>query len=121
MLDSGSAMLLIHQTTLSQLEDTFTKLETPPSYLVTASGDPLPIKAHLLLPVVIGKKSMLHNFAVVIILVVPIILGVQTHGVLLDFSTTPVKVGTTKMPDVPPNQEPATVAIYKVEQTEKIK
>ena len=45
----------------------------------------------------------------------------QTHGVLLDFSTTPVKVGTTKMPDVSPNQEPATLAIYKAEQTEKIK
>ena len=67
---------------------------------------------------------MLHNFVVVNSLVVPVILGVdflQTHGVLLDFSTTPVKFGITKMPDVPPNQEPATVAIYKAEQTEKIK
>ena len=47
---------------------------------------------------------MLHNFVVVNSLVVPVILGVgflQTHGVLLDFSTTPVKFGTTKMPDVP--------------------
>ena len=124
MLDSGSAVSLIHQTTLSQLEGTFTKLKTPTLHLVTASGDPLPVKAHLLLPVVIGEKNMLHNFVVVNSLVVPVILGVdflQTHGVLLDFSTTPVKVGTTKMPDVPPNQEPATLAIYKAEQTEKIK
>ena len=92
--------------------------------LVTTSGDPLPIKAHLLLPVVIGEKSMLHYFVVVNCLVVPVILGVdflQTHGVLLDFSTTPVKFGTTNVPDVSSNQELSTVAIYKAEQTEKIK
>ena len=93
-------------------------------HLVTASGDLLPIKAHLLLPVVIGEKSMLLNFVVVNSLVVPVILGVdflQTHGVLLDFSTTPVKFGTTNVPDVSSNQELCTVAIYKAEQTEKIK
>ena len=51
---------------------------------------------------------MLHNFVVVNSLVVPVILGVdflQTHGVLLDFSTTPVKFGTTNVPDVSSNQE----------------
>lgn len=93
-------------------------------HLVTASGDPLPIKAHLLLPVVIGEKSMLHNYVVVNSLVVPVILRVdflQTHGVLLDFSTTPVKFGTTNVPDVSSNQELCKVAIYKAEQTEKIK
>ena len=93
-------------------------------HLVTASGDPLPIKAHLLLPVVIAEKSMLHNFVVLNSLVVPVILGVdflQTHGVLLDFSTTPVKFGTTNVPDVSSNQELCIVAIYKAEQTEKIK
>ena len=90
-MDSGSAVSLIHQDALSQihqdalspLNDTFTKLEIPTLHLVTASGDPLPIKAHQLLPVVIGEKSMLHNFVVVNSLVVPVILGVdflQTHG-----------------------------------------
>ena len=67
---------------------------------------------------------MLHNFVVVDSLVVPVILGVyflQTHRVLLDFSTTPVKFGTTDVPDVSSNQELSTVAIYKAEQTEKIK
>ena len=109
---------------LAQLNDTFTNLEIPTLYLVTTSGDPLPIKAHLLLPVVIGEKSMLHYFVVVNCLVVPVILGVdflQTNGVLLDFSTTPVKFGTTNVPDVSSNQELSTVAIYKAEQTEKIK
>ena len=41
--------------------------------------------------------------------------------VLLDFSITPVKFGTTNVPDVSSNQELCTVAFYKAEQTEKIK
>ena len=40
---------------------------------------------------------------------------------LLDFSTTPVKFGTTDVPNVGSNQEISTVAIYKAEQTAKIK
>jgi len=58
MLDSGSTISLIHHTTLSQMKVTFTKQETPCLHLVTASGDPLPITAHLLLPVVIGQTSV---------------------------------------------------------------
>ena len=57
MLDSGSVVPLIHQDTLSQLKCTFTNLEIPTLHLVAASGDPLPVKAHLMLPVVIGEKS----------------------------------------------------------------
>jgi len=117
-------MSLIHQTTLSQLKGTFTKLETPHLHLVTASGDPLPITAHLLLPVVIGETSVLHNFVVVDSLVVPVILGVdflQTHGVMLDFSTTPVKIDATKTPNVPLIQDASTAALYKAEQAEKMK
>ena len=105
MLDSGSAVSLIHQTTLSQLEGAFKKLDMPSLNLVTTSGDSLLIIAHLLLPVVIGENNMIHNFVVVSSLVVPVILGVdflQTHGVQLDFSTTPVKIDTTKMLDTPP-------------------
>ena len=41
MLDSGSAVSLIHQDTLSQLKGTFTNLKIPTLHLVTASGDPL--------------------------------------------------------------------------------
>ena len=51
MLDFGSAVSLIHQSTLSQLQGTITKLVVPQLHLVTASGDPLPIMAHLQLPV----------------------------------------------------------------------
>ena len=82
MLDSGSAVSLIHQDTLSQLKGTFTYMEIPTLHLVTASGDPLHVKGHLLLSVVIGEKSMLHNFVVVNSLVVPVILGVS--GLLTD-------------------------------------
>jgi len=122
IIDSGSTMSLIHQTTLSQLKGTFTKLETPHLHLVTASGDPFPITAHLLLPVVIGETSVLHNFVVIDSLVVPVILGVdflQTHGVMLDFSTTPVKIDATKTPNVPLIQDASTTALYKAEQTKK--
>ena len=52
MLDFGSAVSLIHQSTLPQLQGTITKLAVPQLHLVTASGDPLPIMAHLQLPVV---------------------------------------------------------------------
>ena len=121
MLDLESAVSLIHQDTLSQLNSTFTKLEIPALHLVTAPGDPLLIKAHLLLSLVIGEKSMLCSFMVVNSLVVPVILGVdflQTHEVLL---TIPVKFKTTNVPDVFSNQDLSTVAFYKAEQTEKMK
>ena len=124
MLDLGSAVSLTHQDTLSQLNSTYTKLEIPALRLVTAPGDPLLIKAHLLLSLVIGEKSMLRSFMVVNSLVVPVILGVdflQTHDVLLDFLTISVKFSITNVPDVFSNQELSTVAIYKGEQTEKIK
>ena len=86
MLDSGSVVSLIQQATLSQLQSTLPKLQTPQLHLVTASGNPLPIIAHLLLPVIIGEDSMSHNFVVVHSLVVPVILGMdflQTCGLML--------------------------------------
>jgi len=65
---------------------------------------------------------VLHNFVVVDSLLVPVILGVdflQIHRVMLDFSTTPVKIDATKTPNVPLIQDASTAALYKAEQREK--
>ena len=124
MLDSGSAVSLIHQATLSQLHGTITRLAIPQLHLVTASGDPLPIMAHLQLPVILGEDCMSHNFVVVNSLVVPVILGVDflhTHGLSLDFSTVPVKINPTKSPHGNTEQDPAAVAIYNAQHADKLK
>ena len=124
MLDSGSAVSLIHQATLSQLQGTITRLAIPQLHLVTASGDPLPIMAHLQLPVILGEDCMSHNFVVVNSLVVPVILGVDflhTHGLSLDFSTVPVKINPTKSPHGNTEQDPAAIAIYNAQHADKLK
>lgn len=124
MLDSGSAVSLIHQATMSQLQGAITRLAIPQLHLVTASGDPLPIIAHLQLPVILGEECVSHNFVVVNSLVVPVILGVdflQTHGLMLDFSTVPVTVSPKQSTDVGTEQNLSTLAIYNAEHAEKFK
>ena len=64
---------------------------------MTASGDEIRIRDYISVVVQLDKKRISHDFVVVDKLVVPVILGVdisQGNGLTLDFSSTPLKVGS---------------------------
>ena len=62
--------------------------------LVTASGEQLKVVDYVTAPVHVGDRTIEHNFIVVDKLITAVILGVdfmQKHGLVLDFSHTPVQ------------------------------
>jgi len=64
-------------------------------WLVTASGDQLPIHRHIRTYVKPGEFNVMHDFVVVDSLVTPMILGIdfpQQNGLVLDFICTPVRI-----------------------------
>ena len=108
MLDSGSSLLLVRQVMISRMSNIATiEPHAPQPSLVTASGDPLPIRGYIRAPVLIGQLWAMHEFIVVDSLVTPVILGtdfLQENNVALDFSSSPVTIFSSKLP-TPGNQK----------------
>ena len=104
MLDSGSAVSLVRQDGIYRFrETTVSTIPKQPLRLVTASGEPLPIVDHIVAPVRVQQLDVDHDFVVVNNLVAPVILGIdfmQRHGLILDFTSVPVKVQCS-VPDTP--------------------
>ena len=98
MLDSGSAVSLVREDTLPEVQG-IERLPPTQMRLVTASGEPMAVIGHIRTSVQLGLEAdhMTHNFLVVGNLVAPVILGVdflQKHKVILDFASNPVAVQT---------------------------
>ena len=95
MLDSGSSVSLVQCDILKSVKN-MTQVDTTTTlWLVTASGDTLPILRHIRTVVQLGELNIVHEFLVVNSLVIPVILGVdflQENSLVLDFSQTPVVV-----------------------------
>ena len=95
ILDSGSSVSLIKECLLPQVLGTMRAEVANQLQLVTASGEPISILDHVRAPVQLGDLEVTHDFVVVKSLVAPVILGVDflyKHGVVLDFTRTPVAV-----------------------------
>lgn len=104
MVDSGSSVSIVRQELLGSFKGTTKVYPAPRLQLITASGEPLPIKDHIRAPVKINQQSVVHNFVVVDNPVAPVILGtdfLQQHKLVFDFTTTPVTV-TSSRPDQQP-------------------
>ena len=108
LLDSGSSISLVRKAALRAAENVSVNTPTTIIQLVTASGEQLKVVDYVTAPVHVGDRTMVHNFIVVDKLITAVILGVdfmQKHGLVLDFSHTPVQVvyninkGKAKMPD----------------------
>ena len=101
MLDSGSSLSLVRQVMVPRM--TNIKPLAPLPSLVTAPGDPLPIRGYIRAQVRIGQLRVMHEFIVVDSLVTPVILGadfLQENNVALDFSSSPVTVFSSKLPSL---------------------
>ena len=68
--------------------------------LVMAVGESLPILGYVKATVRLGTLEKLHDFVVVKDLITAVILGtdfLQLHGLVLDFTTTPVTAAPSKL------------------------
>lgn len=95
MLDSGSSVSLIRQNVLAQTKSFVNVRPIPQLRLVTASGEQLAVKDFVSAQVQLDKSEWKHDFLVVDQLVAPVIVGVdflQKNGLVLDFSSSPVKI-----------------------------
>ena len=96
MLDSGSSISLLAQSSVSQMTNIIDK-PVPEILLKTASGVPLPTVRYITASVLIQNMEtpVQHNFFVVSDLIAPVILGLdflQNHSLVLDFSEDTVQV-----------------------------
>lgn len=77
--------------------------------LVSAAGEPIPVIGEVVAPISVGTLHVDHNFVVVHSLITPVILGIdflQKHGIVLDFTTTPVTIqNTNPPPNIPPEAQ----------------
>ena len=97
MLDSGSAVSLVRQDIVKSC-NIISQMPLPQIQLVTASGDKLPIKDYVRVPIEVQGEKLTHDFLVVDKLITPVILGIdflQKHGLTLNFSHSPVVISTT--------------------------
>ena len=86
LFDSGSSVSLINA---SFVEEMGYKIDTRCSKrLISASGNDLDFLGEVILPIIIGKAQMSHDFIVVSGLIAKLVLGVDflsRHDVCLDF------------------------------------
>ena len=92
MIDSGSSISLVRGSLTS-----YHKLNAAPRdlQLVSAAGESIPILGQISLPIQLGGLKVNHLFVVVRSLITPVILGIDfmhKHGLVLDFTTTPITV-----------------------------
>ena len=94
MLDSGSSVSLIQE---SVLKDLATRKESPPTglTLVSAAGEDIPVLGCVTVTLSVGTLQVTHPLIIVPSLIAPVILGLdflQKHGLVLDFTASPVKI-----------------------------
>ena len=109
MLDSGSSISLIQENTAAPF--TMEHKITPSGLqLTSASGDNIPIVGCMTLPIYIGELQTTHPLVVVKSLIAPVILGLdflQKHGMILDFTSSQVKINSQfHEPDCSENIKP---------------
>ena len=99
-MDSGSSISLMMESFAKNCQN-----QAAPKglKLVSAAGEPIPV-------IGVGTLHVDHNFVVVHSLITPVILGIdflQKHGIVLDFTTTPVTIQPTNPPpNIPPGVQP---------------
>ena len=94
MLDSGSSVYLIQE---SVLKDLATKKESPPTglTLVSAAGEDIPVLGCVTVTSSVGTLQVTHLLIIVPSLIAPVILVLdflQKHGLVLNFTVSPVKI-----------------------------
>ena len=95
MMDSGSSISLVIESLVSDLPHDPSNLLPQGVQLVSAAGDPIPVIGNVTASIRVGNLTVYHPLVVVQSLIVPVILGMdflQTHGLTLDFTTTPVTI-----------------------------
>ena len=96
MLDSGSSISLIQESVVTAFSTEYNAVSFG-SKLVSASGDNIPVLGCMTLSLCIGEVQASNPLVVVQSLIVPVILGLdflQKHGMVLDFTSNPVKIGS---------------------------
>ena len=96
-IDSGSSISLVRGSLTSDH-----KLNAAPQdlQLVSAAGEPIPILGQITLPIQLGGLKVDYLLVVVRSLITPVILGIDfmhKHGLVLDFTTTPISVRNNTM------------------------
>ena len=94
MLDSGSTISLIQESVATGLP-AVKQLASNELQLVSAAGEPIPVVGRVVLPVQVGGLHVEHPMIVVQSLITQVILGMdflQKHGLVLDFTTSPVNI-----------------------------
>ena len=100
MMDSGSSISLMMESFAKNYQN-----QAAPKglKLVSAAGE-------LVAPVSVGTLHVDHNFVVVHSLITPVILGIDflhKHGIVLDFTTTPVTIqNMNPPPNIPTEAQP---------------
>ena len=100
MLDSGSSVSLLRQELAQKATGVVRTQPRQEIRLVTAAGESLPILGYVKATVRLGTLEKLHDFVVVKYLITAVILGtdfLQLHGLVLDFTTTPVTAAPSKL------------------------
>lgn len=93
MMDSGSSISLV----MESFAENFYHNQKPPSTLklVSAAGEPIPVLGQIVAPICVADLLVDHSFVVVKSLITPVILGLDflhRHGIVLDFTTTPLTI-----------------------------
>ena len=99
MLDSGASISLIREGTAKLLRESCS-VSTTSVHVVSATGDPIPVLGRAIFAVRIGPITVDHPLVIVQSLITPVILGIdfmQAHGLVLDFTTTPVQVTSPRI------------------------
>ena len=77
---------------------------------MSAAGEPIPVIGEVVAPVRVGTLHVDIIFVVLHSLITPVILGIdflQKHGIVLDFTTTPVTIqNTNPPPNIPTEVQP---------------
>ena len=107
MVDSGSSVSLVRENLVTPNH----KLAKPPQglQLVSAAGEPISVLGQITTNIQLGNVKADHCFVVVRSLITPVIVGVdfmQKHGLLLDFTTSPVTIHNSAVTKFSPEMEP---------------
>ena len=92
MIDSGSSISLVRRSVTTDHA-----LNTAPQglLLVSAAGEPISVLEQITLPIQLGDIKVDDLFVVVQSLITPVILDIDfmhKHGLVLDFTTTPITI-----------------------------
>ena len=96
MLDSGSSISLTQESVAAAFSTEYNTVSFG-SKLVSASGDNIPVLGCMTLSLCIGEVQASRPLVVVQSFIVPVILGLdflQKHGMVLDFTSNPVKISS---------------------------